>query len=68
MERMDNLMNNLVDMRSTLGETLESYSRLTYKVETAIAEFVDNSTQNYFSFRNDLEKSSPNFILRIYIV
>jgi hypothetical protein len=67
MERMDKLMNNLVDMRSTLGETLESYSRLTYKVETAIAEFVDNSTQNYFSFKNELEKSSPNFILRIYI-
>jgi hypothetical protein len=67
MERMDKQMNNLVDMRSTLGETLESYSRLTYKVETAIAEFVDNSTQNYFSFKNTLEQSSPNFILRIYI-
>jgi len=60
-------MSNLVDMRSTLGETLESFSRLTYKVETAIAEFVDNSTQNYFSNREKLEKSSEKFTLRIYI-
>jgi hypothetical protein len=60
-------MSNLVDMRSSLGETLESFSRLTYKVETAIAEFVDNSTENYFKFTKELENSTPKFQLRIYI-
>jgi hypothetical protein len=36
-------------------ETIESYRRLTYTPWSAIAEFVDNSTQSFFNNRKDLE-------------
>jgi len=36
-------------------ETVRSYKRLAYEVWWAIAEFVDNSTQSYFSHRGELD-------------
>jgi len=41
-------MNNEVDIRPSLGDILNGYERQNYKPETAIAEFVDNSTASYF--------------------
>lgn len=37
-----------VDIRPSLGEILNGYQRLSYKPETALAEFVDNSTASYY--------------------
>ena len=37
-----------------------TYKRLSYQPWTAIAEFVDNSTQSYFDHREEL-KSLPDF-------
>lgn len=37
-----------VDIRPSLGDILNGYQRLSYKPETAIAEFVDNSTASYY--------------------
>ena len=37
-----------VDIRPTLGDILNGYQRLSYRPETAIAEFVDNSTASYY--------------------
>lgn len=36
-----------VDIRPCLGDILDGYKRLSYRPETAIAEFVDNSTASY---------------------
>ena len=41
-------MNSLVDIRPKLGDILNGYQRLSYRPETAIAEFVDNSTASYY--------------------
>ena len=41
-------MNNSVDIRPKLGDILNGYQRLSYRPETAIAEFVDNSTASYY--------------------
>lgn len=40
--------NSQVDIRPSLGDILDSYQRLSYRPETALAEFVDNSTASYF--------------------
>lgn len=42
------MMNKEVDIRPSLGEILNGYERQNYKPETALAEFVDNSTASYF--------------------
>ena len=44
-----------VDIRPTLGDILNGYQRLSYKPETAIAEFVDNSTASYYQNRAILD-------------
>lgn len=41
-------MNDTVDIRPSLGDILNGYQRLSYKPDTAIAEFVDNSTASYY--------------------
>ena len=41
-------MNDTVDIRPSLGDILDGYQRLSYQPETAIAEFVDNSTASYY--------------------
>lgn len=41
-------MGDFVDIRPTLGDILNGYQRLSYKPETAIAEFIDNSTASYY--------------------
>jgi hypothetical protein len=44
------------DLNVVIGpETVRSYKRLAYEAWWAIAEFVDNSTQSYFSNRDDLD-------------
>jgi hypothetical protein len=61
------MSNKKVDMRPTLGETLDNYERLSYKVETAISEFVDNATSNYFLYKALLEVTEPGYKLVIDI-
>ena len=39
---------NTVDIRPSLGDILNGYQRESYRPETAIAEFVDNSTASYY--------------------
>ena len=46
------------DMRPP-ASILNVFSRLNYKPHYAIAEFVDNSTQSYWSHREELELSDP---------
>jgi hypothetical protein len=59
--------NRKVDMRPSLGETLDNYERLSYKVDTAISEFVDNSTSNYYLYKGLLETKESNYKLIINI-
>jgi hypothetical protein len=65
--RVRKMSNKKVDMRPTLGETLDNYERLSYKIDTAIAEFVDNSTSNYYLYRGLLETKNKNYKLIINI-
>lgn len=46
---------------------LNVFSRLSYKPEYAIAEFVDNSTQSYLLHQEELEVLVDNFIMRVHI-
>jgi len=47
------------DISVVIGpETVRSYKRLSYELWWALAEFVDNSTQSYFSNRTELDKSN----------
>jgi len=55
------------DIRPLLGDILDGYERLTYKVKTALAEFVDNSTASFFKNKLYLQKLTPNFKLRVEI-
>ncbi|PAF55081.1 ATP-binding protein [Mycoplasmopsis agassizii] len=48
-----------IDIRPTTG-IYATYKHLTYEPWTAIAEFVDNSTQSYFDNRSEL-RSLPGF-------
>jgi hypothetical protein len=58
---------NKIDIRPTSG-VYATYRRLSYQPWTAIAEFVDNSTQSYFDHREQLQ-DTPNFgKLKINIV
>jgi hypothetical protein len=46
------------DLQFRLGlDAISSYKRLSYTAWHALAEFVDNSTQNLVNFRQDLEKA-----------
>jgi len=45
-----------VNIRPDVG-VYATYRRLSYKPWYAIAEFVDNSTQNYFNFRDELRRT-----------
>ena len=44
-----------------------TYSRLTYTIWHAIAEFVDNSTASYYSHKEELKKQK-NYKLKVYII
>jgi len=60
-------MKNKIDIRPTTG-VYATYKRLSYQPWTAIAEFVDNSTQSYFDHKEELQRQ-PNFEqLKISIV
>jgi len=60
-------MKNKIAIRPTSG-VYATYKRLSYQPWTAIAEFVDNSTQSYFDHRDELI-AFPRFDkLRIVIV
>lgn len=48
-----------INIRPTSG-VYATYKRLSYQPWTAIAEFVDNSTQSYFDHRKEL-RALPNF-------
>ncbi|MCL2168572.1 MAG: ATP-binding protein [Defluviitaleaceae bacterium] len=52
-------MDSAIYIRPTTG-VFATYKRLSYHPWTAIAEFVDNSTQSYFDHRDKL-KSHPDF-------
>lgn len=41
-------MSDSVDIRPSLGDILNGYERYSYRPETSIAEFVDNSTASYY--------------------
>ena len=58
---------NTVDIRPSLGDILNGYQRESYRPETAIAEFVDNSTASYYQNKKDIEKIFPDFTLVINI-
>lgn len=56
-----------VDIRPSLGDILNGYQRESYKPETAIAEFVDNSTASYYQNKKEIELLNPDFVLKISI-
>lgn len=61
-------MDNDVDIRPSLGEILNGYERQNYKPETAIAEFVDNSTASFFQNKIFIKALYPQgFKLKISI-
>jgi hypothetical protein len=51
------IMKDKINIRPTSG-VYATYKRLSYQPWTAIAEFVDNSTQSYFDNRNTLKELS----------
>ena len=56
-----------VDIRPSLGDILNAYQRESYRPETAIAEFVDNSTASYYLNKDVIESLDPDFVLTIQI-
>ncbi|MGC4018563.1 MAG: ATP-binding protein [Muricomes sp.] len=60
-------MKNKIAIRPTSG-VYATYKRLSYQPWTAIAEFVDNSTQSYFDHRDKLKTCTGFDKLRIIIV
>lgn len=56
-----------IDIRPTLGQMLDSYSKLTYQTEYAIAEFIDNSTASYFENEVQLKEKIEDYSLEIHI-
>lgn len=59
--------NNSVDIRPSLGDILNGYQRESYRPETAIAEFVDNSTASYYQNKKEIDRLYPDYILTISI-
>jgi hypothetical protein len=63
-----NLTTHEQDIRPSLGQILDGYQRLDYKVHNAIAEFVDNSTASYYLNKDKLKDFfGEDYILRIDI-
>lgn len=60
-------MKNKIAIRPTSG-VYATYKRLSYQPWTAIAEFVDNSTQSFFDHRNELKALAGFDKLRITII
>ena len=60
-------MEKKINIRPTTG-VYATYKRLTYKPWTAIAEFVDNSTQSYFDHVRELKKLNGFDKLHIEII
>lgn len=58
--------NNLIKIRPT-SSVYATYKRLSYQPWTAIAEFVDNSTQSYFDNKDMLHTNDPSYKLLIEI-
>lgn len=58
-------MNDTVDIRPSLGDILNGYQRLSYKPETAIAEFVDNSTASYYENKAILDFLGESLVIEI---
>ena len=54
-----------VDIRPTLGDILNGYQRLSYRPETAIAEFVDNSTASYYDNKAILDFIGESLTIEI---
>ena len=64
------IMNNnetFVDIRPSLGDILNGYQRESYRPETAIAEFVDNSTASYYLNKTKIDELYPEYVLTISI-
>lgn len=59
-------MTDKVDIRPSLGEILNGYQRLSYRPETAIAEFVDNSTASYYQNQAILQALEEPLRIDIY--
>lgn len=55
----------MVDIRPSLGEILNGYQRISYRPDTAIAEFVDNSTASYFENKAILSLLGENLTIEI---
>ena len=60
-------MKSKIAIRPTSG-VYATYKRLSYQPWTAIAEFVDNSTQSYFDHRDELKALTGFDKLHISIV
>ena len=60
-------MERMINIRPTTG-VYATYKRLTYKPWTAIAEFVDNSTQSYFDHEEELKNLDEFDKLHIEII
>lgn len=54
-----------VDIRPSLGDILNGYQRLSYRPETAIAEFVDNSTASYYDNKPILDCLGESLTIEI---
>ena len=54
-----------VDIRPSLGDILNGYQRLSYKPETAIAEFLDNSTASYYDNQAILDILDESLIIEV---
>ena len=57
---------NFIKIRPT-SSVYATYKRLSYQPWTAIAEFVDNSTQSYFDHKDELNSRVPSYKLLVEI-
>ena len=60
------LQSNFIKIRPT-SSVYATYKRLSYQPWTAIAEFVDNSTQSYFDHKDELNSRVPSYKLLVEI-
>ncbi|WP_342252182.1 ATP-binding protein [Spiroplasma endosymbiont of Amphibalanus improvisus] len=67
---MENFQNNnknyYIDIQPKT-DVYSTFSRLSYKTHTAIAEFIDNSTASFFKHEKELLANDESYKLRIYI-
>lgn len=67
MDIKEEIKNNFIDIQPPTS-IYSTYSRLTYTLWHAIAEFVDNSTASYFLNKEKIQTNyENNYILKIYI-